>query len=43
MLAAQEAGRTGMAQEIASAFPAVTYEGWDAAAPDRRARHDPRS
>ena len=42
MLAAQEAGRTGMAQEITSEFPAITYEGWDAAAPDRRARHDPR-
>lgn len=43
MLAAQEAGRTGVAQEIRSEFPAVTYEGWDAVAPDRRARHDPRS
>ena len=43
MLAAQEAGRTGMAQNITSEFPAVTYEGWDAVAPDRRARHDPRS
>ena len=43
MLAAQEAGRTGMAQEITSEFPAVTYAGWDALAADHRARHDPRS
>ena len=43
MLAAQEAGRTGRAVEIASTFPAVDYAAWPAAARDRRARHDPGS
>ena len=43
MLAAQEAGRTGQAVDIASVFPPVDYAAWPAGAPDRRARHDPGS
>lgn len=43
MLAAQEAGRTGSAVEIASAFPPIDYASWPVVAPDRRARHDPGS
>ena len=43
MLAAQAAGRTGTAVDIASAFPAVSYEAWPDVARDRRARHDPGS
>jgi len=43
MLAAQAAGRSGSAVEIASDFPAVDYAAWPDAARDRRARHDPGS
>lgn len=43
MLAAGTAARTGVAQEIASAFPPVDYTAWPVAARDRRARHDPGS